>query len=83
MDRRLGISAGEVTSGLAELLALVGVEVAFEEASGSVERFLLIQVNDNTLRKETELYGELQNEQEHNGNNKAKAKMGCKNVSKR
>lgn len=64
LDRRLGISAGEVTAGLAELLALAGVEVAFEEASRLVERFLLIQVSDNTLRKETELFGELQKEKE-------------------
>ena len=64
LDRRLGISAGEVTAGLAELLALAGVEVAFEEASRLVERFLLIQVSDNTLRKETERFGELQKAQE-------------------
>jgi Uncharacterised protein family (UPF0236) len=66
LDKRLGISAGEVTAGLAELLALAGVEVAFEEASRLVERFLLIQVSDNTLRKEAELFGELQKEQEAN-----------------
>jgi hypothetical protein len=64
LDRHLGISAGEVTAVLAELLALAGVEVAFEEASRLIERFLLIQVSDNTLRKETELFGELQREQE-------------------
>lgn len=64
LDKRLGISAGEVTAGLAELLALAGVEVAFEEASRLVERFLLIQVSDNTVRKETELFGELQKERE-------------------
>jgi len=60
----MGISAGEVTPGLAELLALAGVEVAFEEASRLIECFLLIRVSDNTLRKETELFGELQKEQE-------------------
>jgi hypothetical protein len=60
LDKRLGISAGEVTAGLAELLALAGVEVAFEEASRFVERYLLFRVSDNTLRKETERFGELQ-----------------------
>jgi hypothetical protein len=64
LDKRLGISAGEVTAGLAELLALAGVEVAFEEASRLVERYLLFRVSDNTLRKETEQFGELQREQE-------------------
>jgi hypothetical protein len=60
LDEQLGIAAGEVTAGLAELLALAGVEVAFEEASRLVERFLLFRVSDNTLRKETERFGALQ-----------------------
>lgn len=64
LDERLGIAAGQVTSGLAELLALAGVEVAFEEATRFLERFLLFRVSDNTLRKETERFGELQQEQE-------------------
>jgi hypothetical protein len=56
----LGIAAGEVTAGLAELLALAGIETAFAESSRFVERFLLFRVSDNTLRKETERFGELQ-----------------------
>jgi hypothetical protein len=32
LDQRLGIEPGQVTPGLAKLLALAGVEVAFEEA---------------------------------------------------
>ena len=64
LDKRLGIAAGQVTAGLAELLALAGVEVAFEEATRFLERFLLFRVSDNTLRKETERFGELQQEQE-------------------
>jgi hypothetical protein len=64
LDQRMGIEAGEVTAGLAELLALAGVEVAFEEASRLLERYLLFQVSDNTLRKETERFGELQARQE-------------------
>ena len=50
LDRRMGIAAGQVTAGLAELLALAGVEIAFEEATHWLERFLLFQVSDNTLR---------------------------------
>jgi len=64
LDRSLGIEAGKVTAGLAELLAVAGVEVAFEEATRWLERFLLFRVSDNTLRKETERFGELQREEE-------------------
>jgi hypothetical protein len=54
------IAAGEVTAGLAELLALAGVETAFAGSSRFMERFLLFRVSDNTLRKETARFGELQ-----------------------
>ena len=64
VDRRMGIEAGQVTAGLAELLALAGVEIAFEEASRWLEHYLLFRVSDNTLRKETERFGELQEAQE-------------------
>jgi hypothetical protein len=64
LDRRLGIEAGQVTAGLAELLALAGVEIAFEEATRWLEHYLLFRVSDNTLRKETERFGELQEAQE-------------------
>lgn len=64
LDVRLGIEAGQVTAGLAELLALAGVEIAFEEATHWLERFLLFGISDNTLRKETERFGELQEDEE-------------------
>lgn len=64
LDRRMGIEAGQVTAGLAELLALAGVEIAFEEATRWLEHYLLFRVSDNTLRKETERFGELQGVQE-------------------
>jgi len=64
LDKRLHIAAGEVTAGLAELLALAGVETAFAESSRFIERFLLFRVSDNTLRKETERFGELQKARE-------------------
>ncbi|HSG43996.1 MAG TPA: hypothetical protein VLA72_12645 [Anaerolineales bacterium] len=59
LEKRLGIEAGQVTAGLAELLALAGVEVAFEEGTRFLERFLLFRVSDNTLRKEIERFGAL------------------------
>jgi hypothetical protein len=64
LDRALGIEAGQVTAGLAELLALAGVEVAFEEATRWLEHYLLFRVSDNTLRKETERFGALQQAEE-------------------
>lgn len=64
LDKRLKIVPGSVTAGLAELLALAGVETAFEESSRLIERYLLFRVSDNTLRKETERFGELQKERE-------------------
>ena len=60
LDRRMGLEAGEVTAGLAGLLALAGVEVAFEESADWLERFLLFRVSDNTVRHETERFGQLQ-----------------------
>ena len=64
LDRHMGIEAGHVTAGLAELLALAGVEISFEEGTRWLEHYLLFRVSDNTLRKETEGFGELQKAQE-------------------
>lgn len=64
LDRRMGIEPGQVTSGLAKLLALAGVEVAFEEAGRWMEQFLLFRVSDNTIRTETERFGEFQAKRE-------------------
>lgn len=64
LDRQMGIEAGQVTAGLAELLALAGVEISFEEGTRWLEHYLLFRVSDNTLRKETERFGELQKAQE-------------------
>lgn len=60
LDQAYGIRPGQVTSGLASLLGVLGVEVAFEEASQLAERFLLFKVSDNTVRKQTEGYGQAQ-----------------------
>ena len=62
LDQKMGFSAGQVTPSLAELLALEGVSTPFEEAAKKVEKFLLFRVSDNTLRKETETFGSIQNE---------------------
>jgi hypothetical protein len=60
LDQRFGLEPGKVSAGLAPLLALAGVETAFEEGCQLVERFLLLEVSDNTLRKETQTFGQLQ-----------------------
>lgn len=60
LDQEYGIVPGQVTQALASLLGVLGVEVAFEEASQLAERFLLFRVSDNTVRKQTEGYGNAQ-----------------------
>lgn len=62
LDKKMGFSAGQVTASLAELLALEGVSTPFEEAAKKVEKFLLFRVSDNTVRKETEAFGAIQDE---------------------
>jgi hypothetical protein len=83
LDTRLQLSAGEVTAGLAELLALAGVETAFAESSRLIERFLLMWVSDNTLRKETERFGELQKMREEEWKRQVRIKPGSKHVCRR
>ncbi|MBI3151137.1 MAG: UPF0236 family protein [Chloroflexi bacterium] len=60
LDRKYGIVPGQVTQTLSSLLGVLGVEVAFEEASQLAERFLLFRVSDNTVRKQTEGHGNAQ-----------------------
>jgi len=62
LDQKMGFSAGQVTPSLAELLALEGVSTPFEEATQKIEKFLLFRVSSNTLRKETETFGAIQDE---------------------
>ncbi len=62
LDQKMGYSAGEVTPSLAELLALEGISTPFEEATKKVEKYLFFQISDNTLRKETEAFGAIQEE---------------------
>lgn len=60
LDLKYGIVPGQTTPTLASLLGVLGVEVSFEEASRLAERFLLFRVSDNTVRKQTEGYGNAQ-----------------------
>jgi hypothetical protein len=64
LDQKYGIVPGQVTQALSSLLGVLGVEAAFEEASQLAERFLLFRVSDNTVRKQTEGYGNAQAQSE-------------------
>jgi hypothetical protein len=58
LDLALGLTPGGVSAGLAELLALAGVELAFDHSRRWVEKYLLFQVSENTIRAVTEERGE-------------------------
>jgi hypothetical protein len=60
LDQNYGRVPGQVTQTLASLLGVLGVEVSFAEASQLAERFLLFRMSDNTVRKQTEGYGNAQ-----------------------
>ena len=64
LDGRLGLQAGQVTAGMADLLAMTGTELAFEHSGCFLDRFLFFQVSENTVGKETECFGQLQTEME-------------------
>ena len=45
---------------MGKLLAIAGVDIAFERARRKIKEFLLVEVSDNTIRKQTQLMGEKQ-----------------------
>jgi hypothetical protein len=60
VDDRYGLHAGQVSAGLAELLTLAGVELAFEHSRRWLKGFLLFEVSENTIRHETQALGQEQ-----------------------
>lgn len=64
LDEKFGLEPGQVTSGLAALIGMTGVELAFELSSRWLKQFLLFDVSENTIRKETQGFGKLQAAQE-------------------
>jgi hypothetical protein len=64
VDEKLGLEPGQVTAGLASLIGLAGSELAFEYSSRFLEPFLLFRVSENTIRKETHRFGQLQSQRE-------------------
>jgi len=60
VDATYGLHAGQVSAGLAELLTLAGVEMAFEHSRRWLKGFLLFDVSENTIRQETQALGQEQ-----------------------
>ena len=53
-----------MTAGLAQLLALAGIEFSYDESPKWLREYLLFDVSENTVRSETERMGALQDQQE-------------------
>jgi hypothetical protein len=64
LDEQYGLQPGQVSAGLAELLTLAGVELAFEHSRRWLKGFLLFDVSENTIRQETQALGQDQAVQE-------------------
>jgi hypothetical protein len=64
LDLELGLEPGKVSAGLAPLLALAGVNTSFGQSSQEILWYLLLRVSENTIRKETQQFGQLQKARE-------------------
>jgi hypothetical protein len=64
LDQKLGLKPGGVSAGLTELLALGGIELAFEQGRRWLEKYLLFSVSENTIRSATEARGAQRQAQE-------------------
>lgn len=62
LDEQFGLEPGAVTAGLAALLSLAGIEFSYDRSPQWLREFLLFDVAQNTVRSETEKFGELQKE---------------------
>lgn len=60
VDDLYGLQPGQVSAGLAELLTLAGVELAFDHSRRWLKGFLLFDVSENTIRQETQALGQEQ-----------------------
>jgi hypothetical protein len=64
VDDLYGLHPGQGSAGLAELLTLAGVELAFEHSRRWLKGFLLFEVSENTIRQETQMLGQEQTRHE-------------------
>lgn len=60
LDKKWGINPGEVSPVMGKLLAIAGVDIAFEKAKKKIKEYLMVEVSDNTIRKQTQLVGQKQ-----------------------
>jgi len=60
LDEEFGLEPGEVTPGLARLLALAGSGLPFGESTKWIKEFLLLGLSENSIRKETQGFGQNQ-----------------------
>jgi hypothetical protein len=64
LDEQYGLQPNHVSAGLAELLTLAGVELAFEHSQRWLKGFLLFDISENTIRQETQTRGVIQTQHE-------------------
>ncbi len=64
LDEEFGIVPGEITPELARLLALAGTQLSYGESSKLVKEFLLLDLSENSVREETQRFGQYQQERE-------------------
>jgi hypothetical protein len=64
LDEQFGLVPGAVTAGLAQLLALAGIEFSYDQSPNWLQAYLLFDVSANTVRSETERMGALQEKTE-------------------
>jgi len=62
LDQAWHIQPGEISPVMSKLMAIAGVDVAFDRARRNLSEFLLVEVSDNTIRKHTRQMGEKQAE---------------------
>jgi hypothetical protein len=60
LDEEFGLKPGEITPGLGKLLALAGSGLAFGESTDWIREFLLLELSENSIRKETQGFGQYQ-----------------------
>ena len=64
LDEDWGLWPGEVSQVLGKLLAIAGEDIAFERARRTIQGMLLLEVSDNSIRKQTQDEGVRQAENE-------------------
>jgi hypothetical protein len=64
LDCSWDINPGEVSPVMGKLMAIAGVDISFDKACRKIKEYLLVEVCDNTIRKQTCLMGQKQAQEE-------------------